>query len=259
MTNTEFVNKLLEVRKYPTKYASGTFGQRATDSFIDQKAKQYPKWYTKSRIASLKALSDDTRLFDCVGLIKGVVWGFPDTVYTSNGLSDVSDQGMWNMATDKSQSFSSIEVGELLWLQGHVGVYIGDGKGIECTTSWANKVQVTAVANIGSIPGLNSRKWTGHGKLPFITYGNAPISNEKPKVDISAYPLLYKRSTGKYVKILQQLLLDKGYDPKGIDGIFGNNTEKAVKDFQRNNTDVNGKPLVVDALVGQKTWGSLYK
>lgn len=259
MTNTEFVKKLLEVRKYPTKYAKGTFGQKATDSVIDQKTKQYPKWYTKSRAASLKALSDDTRLFDCVGLIKGVVWGFPDTIYTSNGLPDVSDQKIWEMATDKSTSFSSIEVGELLWLQGHVGVYIGEGKGIECTASWAGKVQVTAVANIGSIPGLNSRKWTGHGKLPFITYGNAPKPSENPKVDYSTYPILKKGSTGKYVKILQQLLVDKGYDPNGVDGIFGNGCLACVKKYQKENTDINGKKLVVDGMVGQKTWGSLYK
>ena len=53
MTNQEFVNKLLEVRKYSTKYAKGTFGQRATNSLIDQKAKQYPDWYTKSRIVGI--------------------------------------------------------------------------------------------------------------------------------------------------------------------------------------------------------------
>ena len=61
------------------------------------------------------------------------------------------------------------------------------------------------------------------------------------------------------MKILQQLLVDKGYNPNGIDGIFGNGCLKAVKEFQKNNTDINGKKLVVDGYVGQKTWGSLYK
>ena len=261
MTNTEFVNKLLEVRKYKTKYAKGTFGQRATDSLINQKAKQYPKWYTDSRIASLKALSDDTRLFDCVGLIKGVMWGFPDIIYTSNGVKDYSDQSIWEVSTDKSYDFAHVEIGELLWLQGHVGVYIGEGKAIECTTAGTGNVQITAVSNIGQITGLRSRKWTTHSKLPFIVYNatEGSNSNDKPKVDYSHYPVLKKGSTGQYVKILQQLLVDKGYNPNGIDGIFGNGCLKAVKEFQKNNTDINGKKLVVDGYVGQKTWGSLYK
>jgi peptidoglycan hydrolase-like protein with peptidoglycan-binding domain len=53
--------------------------------------------------------------------------------------------------------------------------------------------------------------------------------------------------------------LNKGYDPKGIDGIWGKNTEAAVKKFQRENTDTDGKKLVVDGYVGPKTWGALYK
>ena len=60
MTNKEFVNKLLEVKKYQTAYAKGTFGQKATDSFINQKQKQYPSWYTTARVKSLKAMSDRT-------------------------------------------------------------------------------------------------------------------------------------------------------------------------------------------------------
>lgn len=261
MTNTEFVNKLLEVRKYQTKYAKGTFGQRATDSLINQKAKQYPKWYTDSRIASLKALSDDTRLFDCVGLIKGVMWGFPNIIYTSNGVKDYSDQSIWEVSTDKSYDFAHVEVGELLWLQGHVGVYIGEGKAIECTTAGTGNVQITAVSNIGQIAGLRSRKWTTHSKLPFIVYNatEGSNSNDKPKVDYSHYPVLHKGDKGQYVKILQQLLVDKGYNPNGIDGIFGNGCLKAVKQFQSENTDIYGKKLVVDGYVGQKTWGSLYK
>jgi len=178
MKSSEFVKKLLEVLNYKTCYASGTFGQSATPGFIDQKARQYPKWYTLSRISMLKALPDDTKLFDCVGLIKGVMWGFPNMVYKSNGVPDVSDQGMWDMCNEKSEDFSNIKPGELLWMKGHVGVYIGEGKGIECTTSWDNKVQITAVSNINAINGLHSRKWTGHGKLPFIDYSE--ITFEKP-------------------------------------------------------------------------------
>ena len=267
MTGQELVNKCLEIKeKYKTKYAKGTFGQCATASFINGKAKQYPEWYTPknqpSRVPGLLALPDDTRLFDCVGLIKAVIWGFPNTVYTSTGLRDMSDQTIWDKSLDKSTDFSNIQVGELLWLKGHVGLYIGNGRAIECTGSWDGKVMITAVENIGKQEGLHSRKWTGHSKIHVIHYsdkGNGSNSQEKPKVDISTYPILKKGSTGQYVKILQQLLVSKGYDPKGIDGIFGPGCKAAVIKFQKENTDIDGKKLAVDGCVGPKTWGSLYK
>lgn len=181
MTNIEFVNKLLEIRNnYKTYYATGTFGQCATDSFINSKAKQYPKQYTAAKVSKLKSLPDSTRLFDCVGLIKGVLWGFPNMVYTSNGVPDLNDSGMYNVCRDKSKDFSKIEIGELLHMNGHVGVYIGDGKAIECTAAWDSNVMITAVQNIGTIAGLNARTWTEHGKLPYITYASSQAKNEEP-------------------------------------------------------------------------------
>lgn len=55
----------------------------------------------------------------------------------------------------------------------HDGLYIGDGKVIECSPAFKNCVQVTACLNIGTISGMNGRKWTKHGKLPYITYDTA--------------------------------------------------------------------------------------
>ena len=104
-------------------------------------------------------------------------------------------------------------------------------------------------------------KWSEYGLLSkYVNYLEEPIENIA-KPDYSKYPILIKGSRGEYVKILQTLLLKKGYDCKGIDGIWGNNTEKAVRNFQSDpkNTDINGKRLVVDGCVGPLTWGALYK
>ncbi|MEN6313264.1 MAG: peptidoglycan-binding domain-containing protein [Clostridiaceae bacterium] len=60
-------------------------------------------------------------------------------------------------------------------------------------------------------------------------------------------------SKGDDVKKLQQALTDAGYDTKGTDGIFGANTQAAVKAYQKD------KGLTVDGIVGQQTLGSLYK
>jgi peptidoglycan hydrolase-like protein with peptidoglycan-binding domain len=53
------------------------------------------------------------------------------------------------------------------------------------------------------------------------------------------------------VKQLQELLTSKGFDTNGIDGWFGDDTEKAVKAFQR------AKGLDDDGVVGEDTWRAL--
>lgn len=62
-----------------------------------------------------------------------------------------------------SADFGGIVPGEAVWLPGHIGVYIGGGKVIECSPAFKNCVQVTACLNIGTISGMNGRKWTKHG------------------------------------------------------------------------------------------------
>jgi len=97
-----------------------------------------------------------------------------------------------------------------------------------------------------------------NGKLKYL---NNPTENRKVdnfvtiylKPESKNYPVLKKESKGEYVKLLQSNLIKLGYDlgKWGVDGIFGTATEKSVKEFQKQNG------LVVDGIVGKKTWGSL--
>lgn len=68
----------------------------------------------------------------------------------------------------------------------------------------------------------------------------------------SPYATIKIGSRGKAVTKLQNLLNDKGYK-LSVDGIFGVNTQKAVMDYQRKNS------LMVDGIVGPKTWDKLLK
>lgn len=61
---------------------------------------------------------------------------------------------------------------------------------------------------------------------------------------------------GEDVTTLQEILNNLGYKVK-IDGIFGNATRAAVLKFQELNADQSGAPLVVDGIVGPKTWWAL--
>ena len=78
------------------------------------------------------------------------------------------------------------------------------------------------------------------------------IRYNDPANDNIAYPVLRKGSKGVYVEVLQKKLNDAGYN-LAVDGDFGKKTLEAVKDYQK----VNG--LVVDGIVGVKTWEKLYK
>ena len=146
-----------------------------------------------SRAAMIKSSSADTFGFDCVGLIKGVLWGwdasngiYGGANYASNGVPDINADTMIARCKDISTDFSTVEVGEAVWIPGHIGVYIGDGKVVECTPQWRNGVQITS-----------KRKWQKHGKLPYITYSTngANIVNIEMNV-------LRANSRGEQVTIL---------------------------------------------------------
>lgn len=195
MNNKEFISKLKDiVNNYKTVYMWGVFGSPVTESIITAKSKQYPSWYTAERQASFRKLIGKGYFgFDCVNLIKAILWGwngdasktYGGAKYASNGVPDVSADGMLTKLLDVSSDFSKIEIGEAVWIKGHIGVYIGDGKVIECTPKWKNGVQITACLNIGNISGLNGRRWTKHGKLPYITY--LPVTEEKPSAEPGNY------------------------------------------------------------------------
>ena len=60
--------------------------------------------------------------------------------------------------------------------------------------------------------------------------------------------ILQRGDTGNDVRTAQTALIRAGYAPGRADGIFGSNTERAVKQFQR----VLG--LRQDGIIGPRTW-----
>lgn len=65
-----------------------------------------------------------------------------------------------------------------------------------------------------------------------------------------AYAQVSYGSQGSDVKTLQEMLNQNGYELK-VDGIFGNQTKSAVRDYQSKNG------LAVDGIAGNQTWGAL--
>lgn len=174
MTNLELKMKLYDIlENHKNIYMWGTFGRPVTESLIVSKSKQYPTWYTTDKQKLFRSLIGKGYYgFDCVNLIKGILWGWDkgNVKYNSNGVPDVSANGMISKCLNVTTDFKNIEIGEAVWLPGHIGVYVGDNKVIESSPKWSNNVQITACLNRGKVPGLNGRTWVKHGKIPYITY-----------------------------------------------------------------------------------------
>lgn len=65
-------------------------------------------------------------------------------------------------------------------------------------------------------------------------------------------PTIKRGSTGDAVKGLQNALRALSYNVGSIDGVFGNGTETALKEFQRQNG------LSDDGIAGPHTWAALH-
>ena len=176
-TNIDLVNRLkVIVTDYKTLYVMGCFGAPMTDKNKERYTTNHSYNKQENRTKMIKAASSDTFGFDCVGLIKAVLWGWNGDLtasyggakYKTNGVPDTNAGGMIKACSNVTTDFSTIEVGEAVWMEGHIGVYVGGGLAIECTPSWDNKVQFTACNQ--NVAGYPRRDWTKHGKLPYIEY-----------------------------------------------------------------------------------------
>lgn len=120
-------------RQIGKPYWFGCFGQVSTKSLYEEKRKAYPSYYTANNF--LKQLN--VKVHDCIGLVKGYMWcSSPEDTkpkYCSNGFPDVSADMQFNRSKRKGTYMRNMpEVkGILVFMKGHVGVYVGDGWVIE--------------------------------------------------------------------------------------------------------------------------------
>lgn len=175
----DFCSKLLNiVYDYDTLYVMGCFGAPLNNKNKIRYTQNHSYNKKEERKTLILNASCNTFGFDCVNLIKGLLWGwcgdknktYGGAVYKSNNVPDVSADGFINLCTNVSSDFSTIKKGECVWLKGHVGVYIGDGIVIECSPKWDNGVQLSWLGNIHNYKKGNYRVWKKHGLIPFIEY-----------------------------------------------------------------------------------------
>lgn len=159
-------------------YWYGTFGQEGTASLLTQKQRQYPSYYTAGNMARCRTQYGE-KVHDCVGLIKGYLWSDSNTDKTPryNVNQDKSANGMYNVCKERGtiNTMPDIE-GVLVFMDGHIGVYIGGGYVIEAM-NFSKGVVKTKLAGRG---------WTRWGKCPYITYESGSAATSKPATSSTA-------------------------------------------------------------------------
>lgn len=228
MTVSTFLNSLRNVLNYKTLYVHGCFGAPMNSKYKERYKNNTPYNRKPERQAMIDAAESDRFGFDCIGLIKAIAgnwcasltlnYGGTQVNKEANGISygpahmpDYSADGLFNANTKYmlgiSKDFSKIKPGAVLHMDGHVGVYLGDGKVIECSPKWANGVQISNLGNVGNKTG-NYRIWIDYGYLPFVNYAEeqkpaeqAPDSNSALKNKISEV----KTEINKLVSDLNEL------------------------------------------------------
>lgn len=161
--NLDLVQWAIEAQSTGWGYVWGTYGHVLTRSYYEAKLEQYPEG-VGNYADFIKANWLGKRTADCVGLIKGYCWFDPEAQsigYAVNGMPDIATEQMIEWCDEKGSMDNMPEIpGLLLWKDGHVGVYIGDGYAIEAMGTRYGVVK-TKVAGRG---------WQKWGKIPCIKY-----------------------------------------------------------------------------------------
>ena len=193
MKVSDFLKQAKKALASHTVYATGAFGASIGNfpSQLDRYYKNTLNTCGKTYAEKVKtaAKTKPCFAFDCCGLIKALLWSwdakadniYGGAVYESNGVPDAGagSTGLIAYCTDVSADFSKIVPGEMLWLDGHVGIYMGNDIAIECTTGWTGNVLKSVVTNIRAAKsGEYGRKWMKHGKLPWVDYSKQPVKPE---------------------------------------------------------------------------------
>lgn len=177
----------------------------------------------------------NTRCYDCRGFTR---WVFAQVGITISGAGCTSQ---WN---NKANWESMGEIRDMpadvvccvfmrdknnASVMSHTGIHVGGGKIIHCS---------------GTVKeGKTTDKGWTHYAVPKGLDGKAPVTR----------PVLRNGSRGPYVTYVQTKLIQMGYDcgKTGADGIFGDKTSAAVKQFQKDNG------LTADGVVGPATYAAL--
>lgn len=155
----------------------------------------------------------------------------------------------WN--TQRSIYGGSIPVGFAFkrpWEGGHSSQsqhYAGVAFDVAQTLSNSQRSAIRSVA-------INSGVWN-YVEPAYLTptWVHFDRRDLNPACSTGGFPLIRQGSRGVYVLIAQDDLNTLGYPTGGLDGIFGSQTYRSVRNYQAS------RGLAIDGIIGCNTWRSL--
>lgn len=138
---------------------------------------------TRYLLGGIGRYDGDTRLFDCVGLFKSILWNYPAEPSNYNvTYPDVNVGGMKSRATVQAFDKDKMQKGMLVFIgTEHIGM-VYDDRIIECTPAFNNCVQLTTLEQRSDKP------WDTMGYADFLAYTESPSEpvdepNESSDID----------------------------------------------------------------------------
>lgn len=237
---------------------SGETWTKAKQDSLERKYNSDPKKYDDYQMSAEHGSKwIGHKVDDCSGLVKDIAskLGLKGIYHGSNSQFNKNC-----VKTGKIVKGQKIPIGALIFTGNEVGKH--NHVGILTSATCVTEAQGT-IKGVVHTP-LSNKKWTYWGLLKGLEYDFVPgekVNDEIP--DSCTIPVtvdmtlktLRKGNEGDGVVMLQKLLIEHGEKlPKyGADGDFGGETLRAVKSFQKKHG------LVVDGIVGPKTWAELMK
>lgn len=143
MNSSEFITKAKDICDKKTMYVQTAFGAPLTKANKLRFASASS--FNSQRSAKIFEASEDTLGFDEIGLISYV-----------SGMKFKDFGQIMSQCIDISKDFSTIVPGEIVFMKGRAGIFIGDD---QVVTVSLNGVGTTTIDG-----------WISHGKLSYITY-----------------------------------------------------------------------------------------
>ena len=202
------------------------------------------KWFLGTAQSDEGKHEGRTRFFDCRGFTYWIllqVYGWK--------LQGAGATSQWNTASNwkAKGKIADMPKDTLCCL------FVQKGSKMEHTGFGLNNETIECSSGVQHFTKRN-KKWT-HWAVPACISGETPEPQPIPTPEPTPgeKPTLRKGDRGAYVTLAQTELIQQGYScgSSGADGVFGNDTQYAVKKFQQ------AHGLDMDGVIGKKTWAAL--